>query len=215
METYIDKLEPNQIDILWANGWRNFGIYFFKETSGYNPTIQKNDIIIPLRIYLPKFTFQKSHLKILKKNKIMNVEFKPIVIDEAKENLFQKHAQRFSYNVPTSLYDFLSEKPESLPYQGIECAVHHKENNQLCAVSFVGVGKQSLSSIYAMFDTDYSTHSLGIFTLLAEIEYGKEHNFEYLYLGYAYQNASFYDYKKKFNHLQYYDWKKNWLDFSQ
>ncbi len=212
MEIYIDKISPTDIDILWAAAWRNFGTYFFRDKSAYNPTLKKEDKIIPLRIDLSAFTFQKSHFKILKKNKNMTIKYKPILIDEAKEVLFQKHIERFTDNIPDSLYDFLSEKPHIIPYQGMECVVFD-ENNKMCAVSFVGVGEGSLSSIYAMFDTDYAANSLGIYTLLAEIMYGQQNNFDYLYLGYAYENPSVYDYKKKFNHLQYYDWNGKWLDF--
>lgn len=62
----------------------------------------------------------------------------------------------------------------------------------------------------------YAKYSLGIFTLLKEIEFAKEMQKDYLHLGYAYSEASFYDYKKGFSALQAYDWEEGiWKNFKE
>jgi arginine-tRNA-protein transferase len=212
--TTISKISPSQIDALWAEGWRNFGTYFFRYSNAYNPTIKDYDNIIALRINLKKFTFQKSHLKLLRKTKDTKVIYQPITITEEKEKMFFKHIQRFENNPPDSIYTFLSHKPATIPYTSIECDIYSAEN-QLYAVSFIGLGQKGLSSIYAMFDTDYSHLSPGLHTLLMEIDYGQKNNFDYLYLGYSFEQRSFYDYKKRFNSLEKYNWEEGWEEFER
>jgi leucyl-tRNA---protein transferase len=80
-------------------------------------------------------------------------------------------------------------------------------------VSFFDIGQEAVSSIYAMFDTDEPARGLGIFTLLAELEFAKHHGKKYLYTGYVHDEPSFYDYKKHFAALEYYDWQGRWLPY--
>jgi arginine-tRNA-protein transferase len=63
------------------------------------------------------------------------------------------------------------------------------------------------SSIYAMFDPSEASRSLGNATILWEIESAKSAGCRWLYLGYAHVEPSFYDYKKRFTPLQWYDWE--------
>ncbi|HNM06329.1 MAG TPA: hypothetical protein PKK05_25645, partial [Leptospiraceae bacterium] len=60
---------------------------------------------------------------------------------------------------------------------------------------------------------DLSKRSLGIYTMLLEIEYSIQMKKDYYYPGYAYVETSFYDYKKNFNGLEYLDWNKGWKPF--
>ena len=61
-----------------------------------------------------------------------------------------------------------------------------------------------------MFDPACSQRSLGIFTLLLELEYAIRNKKKFYYLGYAYEGASFYDYKKRFKGTEVFDWKGRW-----
>ena len=62
------------------------------------------------------------------------------------------------------------------------------------------------SSVYGLFNPAQSNRSLGIFTMLMEIDYAIRHGLDYLYSGYATREPSHYDYKKKFAGLEIYDW---------
>ena len=75
------------------------------------------------------------------------------------------------------------------------------------------VGARSVSAIYGMFEPDLATRSLGIFTMLKEIEFAIENEKEFYYQGYAYDGPSFYDYKKRFRVTESFDWKGNWRAF--
>lgn len=61
-----------------------------------------------------------------------------------------------------------------------------------------------------MFDLDYSENSLGLYTMLLEIEHAISLGKKYYYHGYCYDVKSFYDYKKQFPALEWYDWENSW-----
>jgi leucyl-tRNA---protein transferase len=211
-EGFLDHATPEQMEILLADAWRHFGSTFFRNRLDVHPDGKSLIQIVPLRINLEKFSFSKHHLKLLKRQKNTKIVFQSISIDDAREAIFQKHILRFNHNVPESLSNFLGEKPGIVPCLALECALYD-ENNQFYAASYFDIASHSISSIYAFFDTDFSKKSPGLHTLLAEIQFALEHQKKYVYLGYAHEISSHYDYKKQFNGLEFYDWEGNWLEF--
>jgi arginine-tRNA-protein transferase len=207
-EFYAEAVSVSQLDMLLADGWRHFGTHFFR----YNLAVYREEIrrVIPLRIRLADFQFSKSQRRILRKNKDLSVEIRPITITSESETLFHRHKQRFDHGIPESIYDFLSYDPATVPGEGRELALY--SGDRLVAVSYFDIGGTSLSGIYAVFDPDESSRGLGIFTMLKEIEYAIETGRTLYYQGYAYEGESFYDYKKRLSALERFDWKGEWVE---
>lgn len=209
-EFYAAQVSGRQIDLLLAEGWRHFGIHFFRYSFGF----YKNDIrrVIPLRVRLADFSLSKSQRRIIRKNRDLRALVRPIEITEEKELLFDRHKRRFARGTPYSIFDFLSGDAAKVPCQGFEVSVYRDQ--KLLAASFFDVGEKSVSSIYAMFDPDESKRSLGIYTMLLEIDYAEQNGKTFYYQGYSYEGNSFYDYKKRFRGLERFDWNGNWLRYS-
>ena len=210
-EFYAEAISPAQLDILLADGWRHFGTHFFR----YNLGIYEDEIrrVLPLRIRLNDFKFSKSQRRILRRNSDLDVKIQPIKITDETHDLFDRHKRRFKKGVPDSIYDFLAPDPANDPTKGLEVSV--RLNDDLQAVSFFDVGKTSVSSIYGIFDPTEHARSLGIFTMLKEIEYALETGKQYFYPGYAYDGDSFYDYKKRFSALEQFDWSGSWASMQK
>ena len=143
----------------------------------------------------------------------MRTVIRPIEITEEKEALFEKHKKRFDHGIPNSIFDFLSFSPANIPCEALEVCVYDKK--KLLAASFFDVGANSTSGIYAMFAPEENRRSLGILTMLCEIEFSIKHNKTFYYQGYAYEGESFYDYKKRFSAIEKFDWQGNWTDFEK
>ncbi len=206
-EFYAEAISPAQLDLLLADGWRHFGTHFFRYNLGmYEDEIRR---VLPLRIRLTDFNFSKSQRRVLRRNSDLNVKIQPIAITDETHDLFDRHKRRFKSGVPDSIDDFLSHDPANEPTTGIE--VNARLNDELLAASFFDVGKASVSSIYGIFEPTEHARSLGIFTMLKEIEYARETGKTFFYPGYAYEGESFYDYKKRFSALEQFDWKSEWL----
>src|SRR5688572_18903435 len=102
-EFYADAVRPDQMDMLWSEAWRHFGSHFFRYSLGF----YREDIrqVLPLRIRLSDFTLSKNQRRVLRTNEDLNVEVRPIEIDDETEALFHRHKQRFDHGVPESIYD--------------------------------------------------------------------------------------------------------------
>lgn len=205
-EFYADQLLAEQMDSLWANGWRHFGTHFFR----YNVGLLIDDVrfVLPLRIRLKDFSFSKSQRRVLRRNEDLDVTTGPIRIDDATQQLFHRHKTRFTHGVPESVFNFIARKPDSGPCEAKEVRV--TKHGELLAVSYFDIGSNSTSGIYAMFEPSITDRSLGIFTMLKEIEHSIETGREFYYQGYAYQGPSFYDYKKRFRGTEAFDWYRSW-----
>lgn len=210
-EFYTLKTSPQELDALLENGWRHFGEHFFRYNLGW----YQNDIraVIPLRIRLADFTFSKSQRRVLNKNQDLQIIIRPIEITAETVSMFEHHRHRFAENVPDSIYTFLSLEPANVPCEALEIAVYDQE--KLLAKSFFDVGVSSISSIYGIFEPEITERSLGILTMLLEIDFAIKSGKKIYYHGYAYEGNSFYDYKKRFRSLERFDWRGNWENFSE
>jgi arginyl-tRNA--protein-N-Asp/Glu arginylyltransferase len=200
------------MDQAWAAGWRHFGRHFFRYSTqrSQDGGLQT---ITPLRIDLASCTFTKSQRRVLNKNAGLRTEIAPAAIDAELRALFQRHKQRFAYNIPDTLETFLGPDPARGP---CECRmVRVLDGPRLIAASFFDLGQHSASSVYGLFEPEHSRRSLGTYTLLLEIQHCRTAGLRHLYTGYATREPSVYDYKKQFRSTQYLDWTAAaWLPIS-
>ena len=205
-----EHVTPGHLDALLANGWRHFGIYFFR----YNLGFLDFDIrrVIPLRTRLSEFSLSKSQRRVLRKNQDLEVVIRPIEIDDTAEKLFHRHKVRFDHNIPDSIFDFLPHDSVSAPCDTKEVCVYKDE--ELIAASYFDIGARTASGIYAIFEPTEAPRSLGIFTMLKEIEYAIDAGKEFYYQGYSYEGESFYDYKKRFRGTEIFAWSGDWKAFT-
>jgi leucyl-tRNA---protein transferase len=206
-EFFAETVSAEQHDMLLEDGWRHFGRHFFR----YNLGIYENEIrlVLPLRIQLKDFKLSKSQRRVLRRNAHADVSIGPVSLNDETLDIFDRHKQRFKTGEPSSIYDFLAIGIE--PVEVLELQV--RRAGRLIASSFFDQGANSVSSIYGMFDPEETSGSLGIFTMLKEIEYALTTGRSLYYHGYAYEGSSFYDYKKRFSAIEMFDWHGRWLPF--
>ena len=187
---------------LWEEGWRHFGGQFFR----YSHSIYAGELqhIVPVRIDLSRFKLSKSQRRVLNKNADLQCEWRPAEVNAELEALFEVHKERFTDNMPSDLYDFLSRAPDSFPCICEMFLVH--SNGECVAASYCDLDGAAASAVYGMFAPEHSTRGLGIFTLLKEIERAIDEGRRWHYLGYATREASIYDYKKQFSGLEGFEW---------
>lgn len=197
----IDGMPPEKISHMLERGFRHFGNEFFIYTDfdygGVTFTV------IPLRIRLQWYTPTKKQRKNLRVNSDLACSISPTVLTQEYVELFEQHKTKFPESAPNSIFDLFSETPAVSPCKNVTLSVRH--NNTLIAASFFDVLPDAVSSVYAAYDLKHAKRGLGIFTMLKEIEYAQLIGKCFYYQGYASVEPSFYDYKKKFNGLEYLD----------
>lgn len=205
------QVAPEQMDEMWAQGWRHFGTAFFRYAVAFHDG--RLFSVIPLRIDLTRFAPSRSQKRVIARNRDLQVVIRDTRLDREKETLFARHRERFNFNVPDSLYDFLSARPATVPCHNQEICVY--AGDRLIAVSFLDCGRTATSGVYAMFDPVESPRSPGILLILESIRYARKLGCRYYYPGYAYREPSVYDYKKRFEGLEYLAWESGWRSYTR
>jgi arginyl-tRNA--protein-N-Asp/Glu arginylyltransferase len=203
------SVPPAEMDRLWAEGWRHFSIFFFQYRTSMHGTAEFN--VLPLRIDLGRFRLSRGQKRVLRNNRDTDLVIGASSIDDAKEALFAKHRRRFAANIPSSLHDFLSPVPDSVPCPNLQLCVY--VGATLVGVTFLDVGETATSAVYAIFDPAQAKRSLGILMMLHSIQFSRQRGYRYYYPGYAYREPFAYDYKKRFTGLEYLDWDSGWKSY--
>lgn len=198
------RLSPQQMDALWAAGWRHFGSYFFR----YSHLMQGGSCyhVLPLRVRLEAFQLSRSQRRVLNRNRDLALRITPAFVDAAVLALFERHKRRFRANVPSSLYTFISEDPAQVPCRCLALCCYLA--GELVGISYLDVGELASSSVYQCFEPSLKRRSLGIYLILAAIRYSQALGKRWYYPGYAYREPSHYDYKKAFSGLEAFDWQR-------
>lgn len=167
--------------------------------------------VTPLRMDLSRWTPSRSQSRILRKAHDVAVTVERPTVDDEHQHLFALHTRRFRTNVPERLETFLGpdpgrrQHPQGYPCDCVEICV--RKGGRLVAASYLDLGREAASSVYGFFDPSEHRRSLGIATLLWEIQHARERGCRYLYPGYAYDEPSAYDYKKRLGALERFNWR--------
>ena len=192
------NLSKTELDELLETGWRKFGIYF------YRPKCPGCSSCLPLRVLTDEFIPTNSQKKIFKKNSDIEIKVKPLEYRGEIYDLYLKHSKR-RFNQETSPGEFkVSHFYVSCPSFQMEYSLKEK----LIAVGFLDIGHRGLSSVYFIFDPDFSKRSLGIFVALYEINYARELSIPLYYLGYFIPSNSSMAYKNQFKPYEIFNWTK-------
>lgn len=212
---FLTSITGVELDHFLNRAWYRLGqliftchFLFFNE-SLYSP--------IWIRLPLQNYRLRKSLRKI--KRQVENnfrVEIRTGQIDPFKEQLFQKYRQHFKGNLSPTLIESLQDNGSINIYNTMNIEVFH--GKKLIAFSFFDIGEKSLASIKGVYDPAYSRYSLGIYTMIREIEYGLDHNFEFYYPGYVVPGFDRFDYKLRIGtkeELEFYYLKsRSWINYS-
>lgn len=208
------EITSKKFDKFLATGYFRTANYLLRTRVLY----YDNEILntLHIRVLLDNHLLSKSLQKLLKKNNaFFSSSIQPFKITIEKENLYKQHKNRFSGNASPSLASYLFDNFNQKIFNTFEINIY--QNNQLVAYSIFDIGINSMASILCVFDNKYAKFSLGIYTMLLEIEYAKKSTFKYYYPGYVAYEASKFNYKLRISdHFEFYDWfSKRWLDFNK
>lgn len=208
---YPETLQPKDLDAYLARGWYRMGQSIF--TTHFLCFGDEFYSAIWVRLVLEGYQYSKSLRKIIRRNRDrFKTTFGKSHLNYEKERLYQKYKSAFPGMLASTLKESLLDGEEFNIYQTYEVSVY--DGKRLVATSFFDVGKTSAASILGIYDPEYSDHSLGLYTMLMEIEYCMDHQMEFFYPGYIVPNYVRFDYKLRIGDTQYYDLSTgNWLPF--
>jgi len=213
---YPEVMIPEELDAYLAKGWYRMGQTIF--TTHFLCFGRVFYSAIWVRLPLKGYQFRKSLLRAIRRNRQhFRTEIGPASLNPEKEQLYRRYKASFPGILAPSLKDSLLDGDDLNIYNTYEVAVYH--GNDLVALSFFDLGKQSAASIMGIYEPGYQKYSLGFYTMLMEIEYCLQHGFQFFYPGYVVPGYGRFDYKLRIGReqdLQYYSLQAGgWLPYSQ
>ncbi|MEX0811304.1 MAG: hypothetical protein WD048_03740 [Chitinophagales bacterium] len=202
------QFNAQMLDKLLSQGWfRGGNVMYQSKMLCLDEAVYS---VVNIRSNLSVYSFPKRMRKLLNKNKKQfSYHIQPLEqITSEMEKLYQEQSQKFKGFVHSNLENYLFEGMQHNFFNTYELTVF--EGNRLVAVSFFDMGDRSFASLLGLYDQAYKKYSLGIFTMLLEIEYALELDYEYYYPGYVFRGSNIFDYKLKIGQIEYYDWNGDW-----
>lgn len=207
------KLTAQALDRFLERGWFRMGQMIF--TCHLLCFHDKLYSTVWTRLNLEEFKLKKRLGKLIRKNNSkFEIKVRKAIFDEEKETLYQLHSKRFEGYIADTLVESLHGEERFNIYNTYEVAIY--DGDRLAAVSFFDIGFNSLASIMGLFHPEYSSYSLGMFTMLMEIQFGIEQEKKYYYPGYVVPGYKRFDYKLRIGDVEFYHTKsEKWLPYEE
>jgi arginyl-tRNA--protein-N-Asp/Glu arginylyltransferase len=209
---YPQSLSADRLDHYLADGWfRGANMLYRSQLICFEEELYS---VINIRLRLDGYGFSKSLRKLFSRNgRRFRLEIGPVEINDAKERLYSAQKSRFKGFVFSSLAQFLYSDYWQSVFQTLEMRVF--DGSRLVAVSYFDVGHNSLASILGLHDEAYSRYSLGLYTMLLEIDFAKNKGLDFYYPGYVLDDYEGFDYKLRLGPMEYYDWHGKWQPMTE
>lgn len=154
---------------------------------------------VPIRVPVRDFAPSKSQRRVLRRNEDITMHVGEPDLTAEKHDVYKRYLRAQHASSPQgedreSMRDFL--------YSSCVATVeveYRDADEKLLGVSICDVSKRSISSVYHYFDPDEPKRSLGVFSVLKEIELCRRKKIPYYYLGYWIQGCKAMEYKNQYN----------------
>lgn len=165
--------------------------------------------VVNIRLDLRQHELSKSQRKIQRQvEQRFTVAIGPAKVSQSRQRLYDQHKSRFKGFIHETLDEYLHAGFHSTVFDTQEVCIY--DGDRLIAVSFFDLGDRSMASLLALYDQGYQSYSLGKYTMLKEIEYGKQTGRTWYYPGYVLDEPSAFDYKLTLGEMEYYTANKRW-----
>lgn len=191
----INNCSKESCQNLVERGYRRFGKMYFR------PICPTCDECKSIKIDVENFEFSKSAKRILKKSKLFTSRIqRPTLSDEhiklfEKYHLYMQEKKNWDYT-PTNAQNYYNSFVSGYNDFGYEVLYFFDE--KLIAVDLIDILEDGVSSIYFYYDPDFSSYSLGKLSLYKQIQYAKQTEKKWIYLGYYVKDCDSLSYKAEY-----------------
>ena len=200
-----DKLQPTGYTALLNQGFRRSGLTI------YHPACSSCQECIPIRIDALNFVKNKGQRRTWRKNNDLRVEHQVVEFRQDDFALYSRYLYEWhktEFMIKEDEYiDFLIHSP--VPTE----IIRYYLGDKLIGLGWVDRLQDLLSSVYFVFDPDYVSRRLGVFSILYELEYARSLDLRWLYLGYWVKSSVKMKYKSDFKPAELLNGSK-WIPFN-
>lgn len=201
------KVTPEQLDSLLESGMRRAGIFLYHTACSHCSACE------PSRVDVNQFEWSDSWRRIRNRgDKVLEVALTPASSTPEKLSLFNAHREARGLASDDTMYgldDYESFLVESCCEHTLE--MQFRLHGELVAVSVIDCAKNSVSAVYTYFNPLHSKLSLGTYAILKQIDFCKQTQRQFVYLGMYVAANRHLNYKGRFRPQQ--RWiQRNWVD---
>ncbi|MBF0287682.1 MAG: arginyltransferase [SAR324 cluster bacterium] len=190
----VESLPGEMYEQLLDHGYRRSGC------SIYHPVCSNCKRCIPIRIEAQSFRPTKSQRRVWRKNQDLHITHQPVFFSQEIFELYQKYQTDWHHaeQLPDvwEFHNFLINTPVNTEM------VQYYQDDVLVGVGWIDCLPSLISSVYFIFDPEYASRRLGVYSILYEIEYCQKQNRSWLYLGYWVEDSPKMNYKADYRPTQ-------------
>lgn len=178
---FIEDCDVETYQAMLARGWRRFGQVFFR------PICAACHECRSLRVDVEAFAPNRSMRRTLQQNRDLEIILQPPSLTGAHLGLYER------YHADMAVRRGWREKDESPLDYYMTFIEGHQDfgrellfllGDRLVCVALVDVLPRAISAVYCFYDPQLRSRSLGVQSVLTEIELARERSLPYVYLGY-------------------------------
>ena len=150
----------------------------------YSPRCPYCAACIPVRVPVNRFVAHRSHRRILKRNADLSVTVQETVFSKEHLALYRRYISarhpggEMDHSTDEDYLHFLTSSWCDTSF------VEFRLNSELLAIAVTDHLNDGLSAVYTFFEPTATRRSLGVYTVLWQIEQTRRHALPWLYLGY-------------------------------
>jgi arginine-tRNA-protein transferase len=185
------RVPPADYQQLMDRGMRRSGDFF------YAPDCAACRACVPIRIPVADFMPSKSQRRVMRRNQDITLAVGPLECSRESFELYQRYlAAQHPESAATTTYDSFREW---LYVSAVDTLVlRYLLGDQTVAISIIDVCPETLSSVCHFFDPTHAARSLGVHSVLAEIDLARRLGLRWYYLGYWIAGAPTMAYKANY-----------------
>ncbi len=191
-------LDPNfSVDnalfsILIKAGFRRSG------DTVYRPHCRNCEACVSVRIPAREFRPSRTQSRTLKKNADLTTSLVPATFKQEHFDLYCRYQKWrhtgdiMDHNDPERYREFMVESSVETVF------IEYRLDGKLVALSVCDLPEDGMSAVYTFFDPLMPKRSLGTYAILKQVEYVREMQLDWLYLGYWIEGCKKMSYKTQF-----------------
>lgn len=193
MRLPLARLTGAEFDACLARGDRRQGILL------YRPQCPDCAACEPIRMDVAQFAPDRSQLRAFKAGaQRLTVEIGPPQVDAERVALYNAHKELRGLAMgdrPATAADYAGFLAESC-VDTIELA--YRDQGRLVGVAVADRGNESLSAVYCCYDPTVQGVSLGVFSVMLQVQLCRQWGLRYLYLGFFVEGCRAMRYKGRY-----------------
>lgn len=190
---WAKKLDTKLYEALINKGFRRCGYHFYQNCC------PECEACIPIRLDIAGFSPSKSQRRALKKNSDIKIVRHKARFEKEGFSLYSKYcmSRHGSRPAENDYTNFLIDSPVDTQIMRYYC------ESQLVGLGWIDVLPDSLSSVYFAFDPDHAWRSMGVYSLLKEVELCQTLKKRWLQMGFWVEDCQKMSYKNNYKPCHY------------